>query len=150
MDRRTFLVLGSVGAATLIAGCNGLPLSDKNEAKTARSDGGQEEPTTEDDNIVAEFSASGSTVTDEFSVENTSGITVEIGYSGQTEFNGYLQFPNVDSEDVLVAKTSRSFSGEFYFQPSENTLAIKVLIPNSKENVEWNITVKRDEINVTG
>lgn len=150
MDRRTFLVLGSVGAATSMAGCNDLSFSNKNEAKAARPDGGEEEPTPEDNNIVAKFKGSGSRVTDEFNVENIPGININIGYSGLNEFNAYLQFPSEDFEDVLITKTSRAFSGEFYFQPDVDTVAIKVSIPNPKGNEEWKIKVIKREIILMG
>lgn len=150
MDRRTFLVLGSVGAATSIAGCNELSLSGQDNTNTARPDGGEEEPTEEDDNIVAEFKGSGSTVTDEFKVENAPGITIEIRYNGQKEFNSHLQFPSINSEDVLITKTSRSFTGEFYFHPDDDNMAINISIPGGEGDGEWTIEVRRDDIILSG
>lgn len=92
MNRRKFLILGSVGTAASIAGCNSTLSTDDNNPEATSQNTSTPSPT-ERDNIIAEFGGSESTTTDTFSVENAPGITIEVGYSGLTDFSAHLVFP---------------------------------------------------------
>lgn len=145
MNRRKFLILGSVGTAASLAGCNSPLSTDDNNQEPTPQNTNTPSPT-ERDNIIAEFEGSESTTTNTFSVENAPGITIEVGYSGLTDFTAHLVFPNRDTDDVLIVKTSMGTSGEFYFQPEHDEMQIAVSIPDAGDSESWNIKVRKDEI----
>lgn len=145
MNRRRFLILGSVGTATSLAGCNS-PLSadDTNQAATPQNT--NTPSPTERDNVIAEFEGSETATTNQFSVENPPGITIEVGYSGRSDFTAHLLYPNGNTEDVLIVKTAMGTSGEFYFRPEHDEMQIAVSIPDAGDSESWNIKVRRDEL----
>lgn len=145
MNRREFLILGSVGTAASLAGCNS-PLTTDNNNQEVTSQNTDTPSLTESDNIIAEFEGNESTTTNTFSVENVPGITIEVGYSDLTDFTAHLLFPSEDMEDVLIVKTAMSTSGEFYFQPEHDEMQIAVSIPDAGESESWNMKVRKDEI----